>query len=101
MMDREAREWQARVAERNKMEVAKARFHQTEFRWSLANEDNAGPQAPADGLTQEQRDLRDSPLGMTLGLYWNVPADCEPAGVPANRPEGGPRSVAADGKEVA
>jgi len=24
---------------------------------------------PGDGLTQEQRDLRDSPLGMTLGLY--------------------------------
>lgn len=63
-MHTEAQEWQARVAERNKMEVAKARFHQTEFRW-------------------------------------NVPADCEPAGVPASVPEGGPRSVAADGKEVA
>ena len=63
-MHTEAIEWQARVAERNEMEVAKARFHQTEFRW-------------------------------------NVPADHEPAGVPANRPEGGPRSVAADGKEVA
>lgn len=63
-MHTEAHEWQARVAERNEMEVAKARFHQLEFRW-------------------------------------DVPADCEPAGVPANRPEGGPRSVAADGKEVA
>ena len=59
-MHTEAREWQARVAERNEMEVAKARFHQLDFQW-------------------------------------NVPADCEPAGVP----EGGPRSVAADGKEVA
>ena len=67
-MHTEAQEWQARVADRNKMEVAKARFHQTEFRWSLANEDNAGPQAPADGLTQEQMDLNRSPLGITLGL---------------------------------
>ena len=59
-MHTEAIEWQARVAERNEMEVAKARFYQPEFRW-------------------------------------NVPADCEPEGVP----EGGPRSVAVDGKEVA
>lgn len=68
-MHTEASEWQACEAERNEMEAAKARFHQTEFHWSLANEDNAGAQAPGDGLTQEQRDLRDSPLGMTLGLY--------------------------------
>ena len=74
-MNTAANEWAARVAARNEVETAKARC--SERRLALPAQPTCdwtggGDQAAAAErrpLTQEQKDLRDSPLGMTLGLY--------------------------------
>ena len=63
-MNNASKEWCDRVAAQNKIEVAKARFTQPDLPFG----GSAGESA-ASALTQEQRDLRDSPLGMTLGLF--------------------------------
>ena len=63
MMNTAASEWAAKVAARNEIENAKARISQPTFDWTGGGATIAAP------LTQEQRDLRNSPLGITLGLY--------------------------------
>ena len=69
-MNTAAGEWAAKVAARNEIETAKARREILSHAESRSRGEeirllplSAGP------LTQEQKDLRDSPLGMTLGLY--------------------------------
>ena len=63
-MHNEATEWAAKVAARNEVETAKAlHMEQLTFDWTGGGATIAAP------LTQEQRDLKNSPLGVTLGRY--------------------------------
>ena len=76
-MNTAAREWAALVAARNEIETAKAAraearrpdMEQQVFDWTGGGAALKLTPMSARPLTQEQRDLRDSALGMTLGLY--------------------------------